>query len=228
MLSSKPCNSILAVATLSLSVAAYGSESAETQRDDEVAQDSPSSFKIEPMLAVSYDRVNIDAKGAEPLAGYSVGAGGKMSFGEYLGMLPFVSVGASWTSIGNAVTYKPLPGLTQELSSDLTSVSWSAGAGAGLKVTNQIGVEMGVGYVGNVSGKMSTAEKTGNFEKSLTKDLEKLQHVNIGAKGTYALTSQLTVGADVNYKAAGSIQEKDGAENKYTGFSVGLGSQYSF
>jgi hypothetical protein len=228
MFLSKISGSILAITTFSFSLAAHGSEVAEGQRADEVAQDSSSSFKIDPMLAVSYERVDIDAKGAEPLAGYGIGAVGKMSFGEQLGLLPFVSVGGSWMSIGNAVTYNPLPGLTQELSSDLISVAWSAAVGAGLKVTNEIGVEMGVGYVGNITGKMVLTEKSSNLETSLTKDLAKLRHVNIGAKGTYALTSELTVGADVNYKAAGAIQEKDGSENKYTGFSVGLGSQYSF
>lgn len=219
---------LASIVVFSVSFSAFAADSSEVQDTQESPAVKSGGFKAQPSLVFAYERLTTDDKGSESLAGYSVGARAKLSAGEFASVTPFLQTGAHWTSVGNVVSYKPLPGLAQDISSDLSSVVLSVDAGAGLSVTPKLNLDFVIGFASNVSGQLTKTEKANSTETESKVDLEKFQNASLGASTSYALSDEFSVGADFNYKAAGTLKVKDAAESKYSGFSVGVSSLYTF
>lgn len=202
---------------------------ADTQQSVESGQRAGGRvFRVHPSMSAFYERLAIDEKGSEALAGFAFGARAKFTAGEFSGVIPFLRTGVHWTSIGNIVNYRPLPGLVQEVSSDLSSFLMSFDAGTGLSITQEISLAVALGYSVDVSSDFSKTEKSNTVESESKIDVEKFQSVTLEAQSLYALSDEFSLGADLIYKAAGTLKKKDNGETKFSGFAVGMTGQYSF
>lgn len=185
-------------------------------------------ISITPLAGISYERIATSAKDSEPLAGLGLSAKAKVSAGEYFGFVPFVQAGLSWASVGNQVTYKPLPGVTQDITSDLSAAALAADLGAQLKVDEAVTIDLSLGYSASVYGKFKLVDKTSTSEKTTTQTLEKFSNLNVAARGLGQISPGFDVGVEATYKVAGVFKAKDATENKFSGYALGLVSLYSF
>lgn len=177
---------------------------------------------------VTYETLKGDAKNTESMSGIGFAAHARASAREFLGITPFIQTGGHWSSVGNVIVYKPLPGLTQEFSNTLNTVMLSADFGVEIPMKERVLIDLSAGYAMGIFGRMKTTEKSGPLEKTTEQTAESLRNVNLGARALYQIATGIDVGADLTYKASGQLKVNDTNTSRYSGYAIGMSTQYSF
>jgi len=210
--------------------AAIADSTSSTQGEKTLsAIQSPSGgLEVSYLGSFSYENLQSSQKDSAPFAGYEISTEAKVSNGEYFGFKPFLQPSLNWTSFGSLVTYRPLPGLTQEVTTDVVAALVGLDFGAEFKPLNQVNVDLVAGYRTKFYGTSKTIDKTGSIEQSKDAKVEKLDWVSLAMRGLYNIGPDLNLGAEIGYKGAGKLKFKDAKEDKFAGYSVGLVGAFQF
>lgn len=186
------------------------------------------SIAVIPLAGIAYERIASSTKDSEPSAGFGVSAKAKVSADELSGFVPFLQAGLNWANVGNQITYKPLPGVTQDINSDLNAVTIAADLGTQFNFAEEVVLDLTFGYATSVYGNLKVVDKTSSGEKTANKKLEKFSNLNLAVRGLGQIIPGFNVGVEATYKASGVLKVKDASETKFSGYAMGLVSSFQF
>lgn len=207
---------------------ATASSPSEPQKSSGSLESSDQAVNVMYLAGVSYENIWAKNKDDEDLGGYGLSARVKLTYGKFFGFSPFLQTGLNWTSIGNVVTYKPLPSLTQEITTDVGAGMFEADIGASYPLRTNFELDALMGFRTSLFGNVSSSKSMGSTQEKSKEKIEKLNWLSTSLRGMYSSTPELKIGAELGYKPTGELKAKNAQSETISGYSLGLVGRYQF
>jgi len=191
------------------------------------AEQDDSSIKVLMSVVGSYESLKGSASSDTAMTGYGIALRGGIGFEEVAGLTPTARLGIKYLSVGHLYKYKPLPSVTQDITTDTSSTAIELDAGLQKELTTNVALGLNVGYSQNLSGQQKITDKRGTIEEKSEKKLKALNSVQAGLSGDYRVTPSFSLGFEGVYKFSGRMEVQDSAAKTFSGYTASFVSQFS-
>ena len=186
-----------------------------------------SASRIPVGLLFGYQSLKTDDSSGTTLSGYLFGVDSGFIFKETFGVMPLLRAGLNYFSIGNTLKYKPLPGVTQDISTDLSALSFSFDSGIERQFLPKLSANTTLGYQIALYGRVLSTDKTQTYEKKSERKISSLKNARISGEVRYELAPGMSAGVLGLFQVAGDLSVKETPQKKTSGYSLALTGQMS-